>query len=1565
MSSRLQMMRRDPRAVASLAGWLAGVLCLAVLSSLAPARAVADEKIKIAIGEDFAPFEFVDENGEVAGLVADVWRLWSAKTGTPVEFLPLRWAETLEAVRTGRADVHAGLNKNADRERYLDFSKGIYSTHVALFFPSGMRISHKKNKLAGFEIGVLKGSFEETLIRERFPKAKLVSFPTVDGLYDALKDGRIALFADVVQTAFYNLSKRDILDGYSFDNGELLDTNYLYAAVAKGNAQLLDAVERGLDSISTEERAAISKKWLGKDISTGSDSLVIALYYQYPPMAHIDATGKPAGMLVDMWRLWAEKTGQPVTFKTSDWPETLSSLRDGTADIHFGLYHSDARAEWIGFSEPFYSNHSSLYKRSESPAIPPQADLEGKRIGVVSGYLQETYLRENYPKAEIVPLHDDVELITGLANGDIDLFLSEDPTVEDLLGRLGLQGRIESSGVPLISNGLYAGVRKDRMDLLEIVNKGLDAISHNEWERLEARWIRDPSRRFFGKTVSDRIGLNEREKAWIRENPVVHTAGLADWLPMDYVSPTGSHTGIADEIARLAAERVGLTLEFDVGPWSERLEMLREGALDLAPAIYWTEDRAKQLAYTKAYLPLHTAIFAQPDGPGISDISDLHGKTVAVERSYAIEETLRGDHPEVELLVVESTLDALKSVSVGQADAYIGSQYVGSYLIEQNVLHGVEAVALFGDAPLQLHMAVPNDRAILRDIFDKALSSISEKEKREIVKRYTGFAENRAASRSIVLSEEEKAWLANQPVVRLAPDPDFAPIEFFDGKGEYRGLAADLVRLAADRVGLELTVVQEQDWDSVMRKLKSREVDVVAALPEDEETSRYLNFTEPYDNFPSVIVTGKDMEGEVTVEDLHGKRVAVVAGWPELGWLKVEHPEIDPITVKDTVEGLNAVAFGEAAALISFLPTAHHFIYTEAMTNLRIAGRTPLTFPNAMAVRNDWPELHSILQKGLDSITDEERLDIFRRWVGSDIDLSGQVAFTSAERKWIAAHPELQIGVDPAWPPFEYRDDAGVYSGVVAGYVAAVSERTGIGMVPVPDLTWSEVIDRARAGEIDVLPGITRTPSREAYLNFTRPFVSFPIVIVTRKDAPYVNDIGNLQDRKVAVVRSYVTEEFIRRDFPDLPLQTVNSVADGLEALDGGNVDALVANLAAVTYEMERLQIDSLKIAAPTEYKHELSMGVRKEWPELVGILDKSLASLSDAERTAIKNAWIAVRYNFGLDVRQIASWAIPIGLAILIVIASVLWWNRKLGGEIAERKKAEEGLLWAKEEAESALGELRETQEKLVTTEKMASLGQLTAGIAHEIKNPLNFVNNFSETSVELMDELEEMLEPLQQKLDANARDDVDDVVGMLKGDLQKIHHHGRRADSIVKSMLMHARDDGGERVSTSINELVAEAMNLAYHGERARDHDFKVNLEEEKDANAGTADLLPQEITRVLVNLFSNAFYAVKQRQNGTADSGYVPTVIASTKDRGDEVEIRVRDNGTGLTDEVRQKLFDPFFTTKPTGEGTGLGLSMSFDIVVQRHGGRMEVASEAGAYTEFVIGLPRRVGVEQAKV
>jgi PAS domain S-box-containing protein len=294
--------------------------------------------------------------------------------------------------------------------------------------------------------------------------------------------------------------------------------------------------------------------------------------------------------------------------------------------------------------------------------------------------------------------------------------------------------------------------------------------------------------------------------------------------------------------------------------------------------------------------------------------------------------------------------------------------------------------------------------------------------------------------------------------------------------------------------------------------------------------------------------------------------------------------------------------------------------------------------------------------------------------------------------------------------------------------------------------------------------------------------------------------------------------------------------------------------------------------------------------------------------------------------------------------------------GDVTERKRVEAEIRAARDAAEKALGELRSTQQQLIVQQKMAALGQLTAGIAHEIKNPLNFVNNFAGLSVELLAELKETAAAAIAGLAEDERADIDEIVGMLTGNLEKIAEHGRRADGIVKSMLEHSRGGSGERRAVDLNGLVEEALNLAYHGARAQDQNFNIALERDFAQGIPPVEMVPQDVTRVLLNLIGNGFYAATKRRHDGAEPDFRPSLRVMTQDLSDAVEIRVRDNGVGISPEIRDKLFQPFFTTKPTGEGTGLGLSISYEIVTQQHGGTIAVDSRVGEFTEFTIRLPR---------
>ncbi len=719
--------------------------------------------------------------------------------------------------------------------------------------------------------------------------------------------------------------------------------------------------------------------------SSSQDALVIAMASNYPPFTLKDIDQRPAGMFVDIWKLWSKKTGRKVTFRISDWVGTLAALKNGEADIHSGLYFSEIRDQWMEYSQAFYANKNSFYHPINDAPPSLRSGLKGVRIGVVKGYLQETFLKEAYHQAIVLTFIDDLELIKALAAGKIELLLSEDPTIESLLAQTGMLGRISSVGPPVLTNELYAGVLEGQTSLLKDINAGFQQISPKEWAEIEAHWIKDPAKRFFGKDRSSIVELTTQEKTWIAKNPVIRTIALKDWPPTDFQGSHGEHTGIAADILGLAASRVGLKVEPQFGAWPGMLSKLQLGQIDLAPEIYFTEERSKTLVYSRPFLPLYNALFVGPRAKNIRGLKDLTGGKVAVEKGYVMEGFLASEYPGINIVVVNSTLEALKMVSIGKADAYAGSQYVASYLIDQYLLHGVKAILHLGDSPQFLHMAVPKDRKILGDIMDKALGSISEKEKRSIINRYVTTdlypAGGKTAAPRLDLTEGEQAFLARKTTIRVRVGA-FPPFQFWD-KGQGHGISVDYFKLFCEAFELDCEFVTGIPWSETIKNVsEGKDADVILHINRTPEREQHLAFTHDYIEMPRVIFTRNDSPFVGNIDDLVGKEISIEKGYMTQKILANDFPKIKQRLTTTTNEALQLLSLGKVDAYIGALTVASFIMQKNGYTNIKVAAPTHYG-PDvaAMGVRKDWPHLASLLDRFLKSLKPDEKSLISGRWL--------------------------------------------------------------------------------------------------------------------------------------------------------------------------------------------------------------------------------------------------------------------------------------------------------------------------------------------------------------------------------------------------------------------------------------------------------------------------------------------------------------------------------------------------------------------------------------------------------
>ena len=519
-----------------------------------------------------------------------------------------------------------------------------------------------------------------------------------------------------------------------------------------------------------------------------------------------------------------------------------------------------------------------------------------------------------------------------------------------------------------------------------------------------------------------------------------------------------------------------------------------------------------------------------------------------------------------------------------------------------------------------------------------------------------------AAPTDLKLTAKEQIWLDTHPIVKVGVDQNWPPFDFVDSKRNHQGIASDYLKILSKSLNINFEITADQ-WKNVLIGVKTQELDMLACASNTKERRQYLNFTTPYIEIDTVFVSRKDQPAINSMADLTEKTVALPKGTYIHELLKNSPQNISFLFVKSNEEALQALSLGKVDAYVGNLAVISHFIEQDLLTNLRIDSRLPAEKSKlSFAIRKDLPLLHSILQKGLNAISSKKHLEINRKWInfGRSTNSISSLQLTAKQKSWLQKHPVIHIGIDPAWPPIEYIDShSKTYQGIASEYVAYLEKALAIKTDYNPDFNWKQVIDHFKAGEIDVLPAVSKTSEREKYLNFTRPYLKFPYVLFTRNDAELITEITELIDKKIVVEKNYANYDILKENYPEIELILVDNTEQALSILSLGQADAYMGNLAATSHIMLQTGITNIKVAAPTPYSNNLAFAIRKDWPELVDIIQKTLDSISPRDRNAFKKKWFSIRYEHATDYSLLLQ-VIAATLFVLVLFSLWLWQIRK-----------------------------------------------------------------------------------------------------------------------------------------------------------------------------------------------------------------------------------------------------------------------------------------------------------------
>ncbi len=708
--------------------------------------------------------------------------------------------------------------------------------------------------------------------------------------------------------------------------------------------------------------------------SASRKTVTVAIAEDIIPFQFVDEDGVARGSLVEFWRLWSAVTGIEVVFKSSTWNGSIQMVKNGEADFHGGLFYSEARDQFLDYTEPIFTGDNHFFFHRSIFGLQKVEDLGGFKVGILTGDFAVNYVRERQPGATVIEYDNFEGMINGARSGEVRILVGDTLPIVFQLAQNGLLKDFRyHPESPIFARAFHTASAEGNSELVEVFNRGIALIPTEQRSAITGRWT---------------------EPTEVKEDDTLVIAAALDSPPLTMLNAQGDPAGLLIDVWNLWSKKTGRRVEFKYANWNVALGYLRDGNAQIHSGLDFSEDRDAYIDYSQPFYGLDYRLFYPSDLGPVGDLSELNGSRVGAVKGTIQELYLRENLPQIETVTYLEGWEMIDAAIAGEIRAFVDAAPVTEALLSRRGLSGgitADTRVLFSQ---ELLAGVVEDDSETLKLVDEGLSAISIDELREIENRWIADPENRYFEKTeglVRLTGEERQWLKDHNTLLGGADPEFPPYDFFDAEDNHTGVSSDYVKLLEERLGIDFQVVTGLAWTGILEQAENQSLDVVYCISKTPKREEYLNFTRPYANFPIVIITREDEKFITGLADLSDLRVVAVEGYASQESVESDFPDLKLQSAATAEEALRSVSTGAADAFVGSLGVTSYLLQREGLTNLKVAAPTPYTIELSFAVRKDWPELLSILDKGLASISREQRDEIYRKWISVRFDTQTDV----------------------------------------------------------------------------------------------------------------------------------------------------------------------------------------------------------------------------------------------------------------------------------------------------------------------------------------------------------------------------------------------------------------------------------------------------------------------------------------------------------------------------------------------------------------------------------------------